>query len=253
MPTSGTPAKPEDRQLLTAKERQAEEEEQNKSLDLVAKSVTLRQDERFLDMQQFQGTGPVQPGTLLSGETARYPEAWGYPEAVRRRMEFQRVDNSPRPGPRPRAEDICRYTTEDFGSLDMDAIAQREVSGYDRQVAGRFRERTNWDASFRARMNRLMTDFDFSTDPKLRLNHMERLNEWYEFQSKRGDQKETPSPNFLTFNSDSQTLPGSARDLAAPTRTATLNLASVVKMPRSPRLDRQLALPSPPRPAGGYK
>mmetsp|Transcript_133653 Transcript_133653/g.415668 ORF Transcript_133653/g.415668 Transcript_133653/m.415668 type:complete len:271 (-) Transcript_133653:137-949(-) len=217
-------------------------------------SLQISHDPRFKEISHFKDSEPVRLQRIVNGPGRLYPEAWGIPEPLGGRSGVRAERTTPRSGShQPVADRRLLSDGEAVGNLDAHSVATREVSDFDRSTAERFSGRVNWELNFRSNLQKLMLDFDLSSDPNCRLNHLNRLHKWFQHEGKKQTRKERASPSFLMFNKDGQPQPGSARDLIAPSDFATLNLASAVKMRNYPRLEQQLNIQPPPRPPPGYK
>lgn len=98
-------------------------------------------------------------------------------------------------------------------------IAMRNLSGTEsyeakaREAAVNVSQRIHWQEQFERSINRLLQDFELSDVPSCRLNHLDRMHQWFEEQGGKQVRMGQPGPSYLTADPSERPLPGSTRDL----------------------------------------
>lgn len=105
--------------------------------------------------------------------------------------------------------------------------------------------RCHWQDSFNLTVKRLMVDFDLSSTPSCRLNHLDRFHDWFEESGQKQARKARAEPNYVTISKNETVPAGSSRSGAArqPLSATSLILAGSMRMRKSPRLDVQEITP----------
>lgn len=173
-----------------------------------------------------------------NGNPRYFPEKWNFPEPLGRRSAY--VKGNPV-----------------VVSPQVQTAAAGEGSRQTEAKATRFAGRVAWEESLESHTKQLCLDFSLTSDPDCQLSHLERVHQWFRWESRKlACRSETPSPNFLTFSRNEPPPFGSARALPDPMNQATLHLAAATKMPKvqRARLERQFGVvPAPPPPKPSYK
>lgn len=196
------------------------EAEEESRLRETVRSLQIAHDERYKMIDHYKEAESLRLQNMVAdnGRSVRiYPEPWGMPEPVGRRSAYNYL--------------------EDKHSSDTLKLAEGECVGFREKTMERFAGRIGWEESFKSNVKQLMVDFKLSSDPSCRLNHLDRMHTWFSKEGKKQVKKETASPNYLTFDKNSQPWPGSVRDIAQPTDPCTLHLAAAIKTSNKKRLE----------------
>jgi len=138
------------------------------------------------------------------------------------------------------------------------AVSNADIGGLDGKIVQKFGARTNWEESLTTEVRHLMVDFKLSNDPKCRLNHLERVHDWFsrEGRKKAKQMSQPASRHFLTFEKYQAPRPGSLRGGVSATTPAeaTVGLAMSWRVPYASRLEKSFNIvPGPPPPGPSYK
>jgi len=109
--------------------------------------------------------------------------------------------------------------------------------------------RCEWQDSFNLTVKRLMVDFDLSTVPQCRLNHLERFHDWFDENGQKQSRKARAEPHYVTISKNEVVPVGSSRNAMArqPLSGTSLILAGSMRMRKSPRLEvKEIAPPVHP-------
>jgi len=230
----------------------------------VNKSMLITHDRRYEEIEHFKNVGSARLDRIVGADGSPnklYPEQWNFPEPIGTRAALTRVkppvgvgEGSADPsevGPPPEDPEPLQLNHQE----EIEALAFREThAASSSNVAEKFAGRVQWEESFRSNVKKLTGGFDLTRDPGCRLHHLDRLHNWFTKEGKKQTRKEKPAPNFLTFENHMSPLPGSARSIAPPSSTATVNLACTLQMhKRCPRIHPHLSVVPPPPPQPGYK
>lgn len=97
--------------------------------------------------------------------------------------------------------------------------------------------RIQWQEDFDLTTKRMMIDFELSEgDAKCRLNHLDRLHDWFKESGGKQARKAEKAPNYLTTKKNDPPSPGSARSVQGPLSSTAVILAGSVRMRKSARL-----------------
>jgi len=232
----------EQRHAKNKKDHAREAEEDNKNREMM-RSLQIAHDPRYQKIEHYKDAESTRLEGMLSGTSKMprlYPEPWGFPEPLGSRSMYK-----------------CGTCPEED---EAKRLAEQECEGFKNMTFERFKGRIGWEESFKSNVKQLMVDFSLTNNPSCRLNHLDRMHNWFGKEGKKQAKKETASPNYLTFEKHARPLPGSARDVAPPVSSLTLDLAGIMKTPARKRVERQFGVvpgaggtPGVGLPRGGYK
>lgn len=162
----------------------------------IIKSLQLKNDERYERMDYYRAHG----GT--SSTSGHFVEL----KKTGRRM-VGRVEELPDVKPDSTANDIAIRALED----EQDGVG--ELFQIPRQRTVDIESRMQWQASFDRHVKRLFVDFNLSDVPSCRLNHLERMNNWFQEQGGKQERKSAQGPCFLVADRGSVMPPGSTKNI----------------------------------------
>jgi len=138
------------------------------------------------------------------------------------------------------------FEGENSAGIDLQRICKRELKRAAHEQpserigaakpAGSLEEREKWQNAFDRSMQRLMVDFRLSDAPACRLNHLDRMHDWFTKEGAKQTRKGQQGPSYLTAPRD-ETLPaGSTKNISHAMSPTSLQLAGAYRMmPRSAR------------------
>jgi len=105
--------------------------------------------------------------------------------------------------------------------------------------------RHEWQDSFNLTAKRLMVDFDLTSVPDCRLNHLDRFHEWFGVNGQKQTRMARAAPNYVTISKNEVIPSGSSRSAMArqPLSGTSLILAGSMRMRKSPRLEAPAKFP----------
>mmetsp|Transcript_81663 Transcript_81663/g.141988 ORF Transcript_81663/g.141988 Transcript_81663/m.141988 type:complete len:243 (-) Transcript_81663:156-884(-) len=200
-------AKPEDSKVTVVNEED----------DLRTKSLRIIQDPRFQEIKHH---------------TSVQKEGGGHHLA--RLMKNRRCSAVPEGG-LPQISGAQSMSFKEIVELEEQSPEKEE----ERKLQSGVVDRLRWQESFNNNVNRLLIDFDLSLVPECRLNHLDRMHEWFIEHGGKQQRKDKKAPNFLT--ADRNNMPaGSAANISSKLSGTSLILAGSYAM-RSPRTPRAAA------------
>lgn len=229
------------------KKTTAEKKTEERQAHRLEQSLQMAHDSRYKEIEFYRDCESGRLDKMLmehaKGAAPRYyPEPWKMPEPLGSRSCYHR-------GP---TKESKRQT--DFA---LQRLAAGEVTEFTESMGAKFNGRIAWEDSFKANMKQLMVDFNLTTDPDCRLNHLERMHEWFLNEGQKQARKDQPLPQFLTTDKYEQPAPGSTRggNVAGPVNSLTLGLSTAFKkLPTTERLGKHFGVvPGPPPPGPSYK
>lgn len=61
-------------------------------------------------------------------------------------------------------------------------------------------DRVGWQLAFDSNMKKLLVDFDLTEEPSCRLNHLERMHDWFTTHGQKQARKAKPAPNYISLD-----------------------------------------------------
>lgn len=84
-------------------------------------------------------------------------------------------------------------------------------------------DRVDWQRSFDKSVRGLFIDFELSDVPRYRLNHLDRMSEWFSTHGAKQGRKESEGPSFLMVDRHQPPQPGSTRCFRSqPSQTSSM-------------------------------
>lgn len=114
------------------------------------------------------------------------------------------------------------------------------------RATGGLDDRVEWQETFDRSVKRLLVDFDLSDTPHCRLNHLDRMHDWFLQEGGKQQRKAAQAPSFVTVDrSGTVPLPeGSTHNITGKLSSASLILAGSVSMRRSRNVPDVPGMPS---------
>lgn len=95
----------------------------------------------------------------------------------------------------------------------MDSANRQNLNNKRKDQYG-LEDRIDWQDAFDKSVTRLMIDFDLTHAPHCRLNHLERMDNWFLEHGGKQQRKAKKAPSYVTADRTSTRMPaGSTRDL----------------------------------------
>lgn len=98
---------------------------------------------------------------------------------------------------------------------NVEEIASWEVEHFRRSVtpSAHVDPLAEWQESFEGQVKKLFIDFELTSSPNSRLNHFERMNDWFSEHGRKQTRKNENSPSFLTADRTQSMPPGSTANV----------------------------------------
>lgn len=119
--------------------------------------------------------------------------------------------------------------------MSFDNIASSESVGRKLQQQHHLQDRRDWQETFESSVSRLLIDFDLTHDPQSKLNHLDRLHEWFVDHGAKQQRKARESPRYLIADRKSLMMPGSTRNINTKLSGASLQLAGAYALGIHPK------------------
>lgn len=213
------------------KKKQGEEEESEEVYDEILRSLRLGTDPRMKEIKHYNDVS----SNSQSDHFARM-----------QKTHVQSVEET-------RAE--SHGDTSTLGQKSVENVSFQELVGQELdhrwnasprpRATGGLDDRVEWQETFERSVKRLLVDFDLSDTPHCRLNHLDRMHDWFLQEGGKQQRKEKQAPSFVTVDrSGTVPLPeGSTRNIAGKLSSASLSLAGSVSMRRSKNVPNVPGMP----------
>lgn len=106
----------------------------------------------------------------------------------------------------------------------------------DRPGTAKSQDAAKWEQAFNGSVKRLLVDFDLSEDPKYRLNHLDRVHNWFVAHGHKKSRKVQKTPNYLKVEKNEPVPAGSTVHVSGQLSNTSLILAGSMSMRRSRNL-----------------
>mmetsp|Transcript_29345 Transcript_29345/g.51403 ORF Transcript_29345/g.51403 Transcript_29345/m.51403 type:complete len:235 (-) Transcript_29345:151-855(-) len=191
-------------------------EDQKMDDESALKSLRLTSDRRFCEIKHYTesaSAGHSHLDRLMKNQRASQkidPEAEGVPNLhPGHNMTFQQLAEMEQNSP------------------DMQQARMRLMGVQDRLA---------WQEHFDRSVTRLLIDFDLTTAPECRLNHLERMHSWFTEHGGKQQRKDRKAPNYIIADRKGEMPPGSTANLPAKLQdTAQILASSYSKRGNTPR------------------
>jgi len=174
-------------------------------LDEVQKSLQIKNDERYARMDHYKNHG----GTN-AGEGSHFSKL----------IKTDRISQGD-------TEAVVAIDEE----TDFKDVANTEGEMDERHGPARLQstngvgDRVQWQETFDRNIRKLMLDFQLTDVPSIRLNHLDRMSDWFVGHGQKQARKAAKGPNYLTADRSATPQPGSTRGIPVKMSNATLRLA----------------------------
>jgi len=159
--------------------------------DMISRSLRIKNDIRYQTIDNYlknSGTGDSHHVRLLR----RNRQMRGLPQE----QTVLKEDSS--------HAEITRWNAE-FDESDVFGSRKQSMKEPETNIQGR----TEWQESFDYRVRRLLQDIDLTEAPDCRLNHLDRMHEWFEEHGAKQTRKAKEGPSYIKLDRTEERPAGS--------------------------------------------
>lgn len=189
-------------------------DQQKMEAESAMKSLRLTSDRRFCEIKHY---------TLSASE--------GH-EHLDRLMKNQRVSVKMDPEVEmPNLHPGHNMTYQQLAEMEQNSPEMQEVRK--RQLG--VQDRLAWQEHFDRSVTRLLIDFDLTTAPECRLNHLERMHSWFTHHGGKQQRKDQKAPSYIVADRKGEMPPGSTANVPAKLQDTAQILSASYSKRGSPR------------------
>jgi len=184
----------------------AEEEEEEAQ---ISKSLRLSSDPRFKEIQHFMDT--------QASEQSHFARLCGRNQSSSAGEDTIRIAS-------PKGPNTMEEVKDELDNTGMDDCRVKSKG------IGSLGERVEWQECFDKSVKRLLIDFDLTAVPSCRLNHLDRMHEWFTNHGGKQTRKAKQPPAFLTADRSVDVPAGSTANITGKLSGTSLMLAGAFQL-----------------------